>query len=198
MATVAPRPLVETTLRPLTAADLAEMPRELPSGPVRYELDNGRLVVMSPPGHIHGEVEVNISSALREAGKKQGRCSVSGGESGVLLWRNPDRVVGADIVFLSEASLPRKLTKEGYLETIPDLVVEVVSKNDTRPYVQRKVDDYLLAGVRVVWMADPDARTLTEYRHDAEPRVYVETEIVSLPDLLPNLQLSLKEVFTLS
>lgn len=198
MATIVDRPLVEAIPRPLTAADLAEMPRELPSGPVCYELDNGRLVVMSPPGNIHGEVEVNISSALREAGKKQGRCSVSGGDSGVLLWRNPDRVVGADIVFLSEASLPRKLTKEGYLETIPDLVVEVVSKNDTRPYVQRKVDDYLLAGVRVVWVADRDTRTLTEYRRNAEPRVYAETETVTLPDLIPGLQLSLKEAFAIS
>ena len=101
MAVVNSRPPIEAVPRSFTAADLAEMPRELPSGPVRYELDNGRLIAISPPGHIHGQVEINIAIALRESGKKQGRCEVSGGESGILLWRNPDRVVGADVVFFT-------------------------------------------------------------------------------------------------
>jgi Uma2 family endonuclease len=195
MAIANPRLPLEAAPRPFTAADLAEMPRELPSGPVQYELDNGRIVAMSPPGHIHGRVEFKIANALIEAGEKQGHGQVSGGEAGVLLWRNPDRVVGADIVFLRAAALPARLTKEGYLETIPDLVVEVVSKNDTAPYVQRKVDDYLTAGVRVVWVADPDLRTLTEHRRDAAPRIYTETETVAVPELVPGLQLSLKDVF---
>jgi len=186
---------IEAVPRPFTAADLAEMPRELPSGPVHYELDNGRLIAMSPPGHIHGKIEIGIASALREAGAKLGHGEVSGGDSGVLLWRNPDRVVGADVVFIRAAALPSKLTKEGYLETIPDLVVEVVSKNDTAPYVQRKIDDYLLAGVRIVWVADPDTRTLTEHRRDAKPRVFAGAEIVTLPELIPGLQLSLEDVF---
>ncbi|HEV7226631.1 MAG TPA: Uma2 family endonuclease [Pirellulales bacterium] len=195
MAIVNPRLPLEAAPRPFTAADLAEMPRELPSGPVHYELDNGRIVAMSPPGHIHGKVEVKIAYALVEAGEKQGHGEVSGGETGVLLWRNPDRVVGADVVFLRAAALPARLTKEGYLETIPDLVVEVVSKNDTAPYVQRKVDDYLTAGVRVVWVADPDSRILTEHRRDAKPRVYAENETAAVPELIPGLQLSLKDVF---
>ena len=36
--------------RLLTAADLAVLPRHSPSGDVKYELDDGRLVVMAPPG----------------------------------------------------------------------------------------------------------------------------------------------------
>ncbi len=195
MAVVSSRPPIEAVPRSFTAADLAEMPRELPSGPVRYELDNGRLVAISPPGHVHGKIVMRIGSELRQAGKKQGRCEVSGGESGILLWRNPDRVVGADVVFLHASSLPSKLTKEGYLETIPDLVVEVISKNDTGPYVQRKVDDYLQAGVKIVWVANPESRTLTEHRRDQNPRVFTESEPVVLPDLIPGLQISLKEMF---
>ena len=72
-------------------------------------------------------------------------------------WRNPDRLVGADAVFIANSSLPIRESSEGYLETIPDLVVEVRSKNDTLPAVQRKVDDYLTAGVKVVWVVDPAA-----------------------------------------
>src|SRR5205807_1558342 len=39
--------------RPLTAADLALLPEELATGTVKYELDDGRLVIMPPPGDIH-------------------------------------------------------------------------------------------------------------------------------------------------
>ncbi len=46
--------------RLLTAADLAAMPDELPSGPVKYELEDGRLVVMPLPGGIHGAINANI------------------------------------------------------------------------------------------------------------------------------------------
>jgi hypothetical protein len=42
---------VQPACRPLTAADLEAFPAEIPSGPIDYELDNGRLVlIMAPPG----------------------------------------------------------------------------------------------------------------------------------------------------
>jgi Uma2 family endonuclease len=190
-----PRPPVEAVLRPFTAADLAELPRDLPSGPVHYELDNGRLVAMSPPGHKHGKIEARIAAKLIEAGESTGFGEVSSGEIGIVLWRNPDRVVGADIAFVRRESLPVKESREGYLETIPDLVVEVASKNDTAAYLDRKANDYLRAGVRVVWVADPQAKSLTENRRDVQPRVFAETETVALPEIIPGLQLALQEVF---
>src|SRR6185369_8982845 len=60
MTAIAPRPPVEVQERLYTAADLAELPSELPSGPVRYELDNGRLISMAPPGDEHGMVTSNL------------------------------------------------------------------------------------------------------------------------------------------
>lgn len=195
MAIVDPRPPVEAAPRPFTAADLAEMPRDLPSGPVHYELDNGRLVAMSPPGHKHGKIEARIAAKLIEAGESTGLGEVSSGETGVVLWRNPDRVVGADIAFVRRESLPVKESREGYLETIPDLVVEVASKNDTAAYLERKANDYLRAGVRVVWIADPQTKTLTEHRRDVQPRVFAETETVAVPEIIPGLQLGLQDVF---
>ena len=46
--------------RLFTVADLAEMPSELPSGTVYYELHHGRLITMPPAGDIHGAVEKNL------------------------------------------------------------------------------------------------------------------------------------------
>jgi len=195
MATMESRAVVEPRLRPLTVADLAELPAELPSGPVLYELDNGRLITMSPPGFEHASIESNIVIALGEQGQRKGYGKVCSGEGSLVLWRNPDRVVGMDVAFIASSSLPVSLSKEGYLETMPELVVEVLSKNDTRAYIQRKVDDYLTAGVRIVWVANPQTQTLTEHRKDREAKTFAASDTVTLADLIPNFSLPVSEVF---
>ena len=79
----------------------------------------------------------------------------------IILRRNPDRVVGADAAFILSKSLPVRKSPEGYLLTIPELVVEVRSKNDSRPEIAAKYDEYFAAGVELIWIIDPDARTVT-------------------------------------
>jgi Uma2 family endonuclease len=181
--------------RLLTVADLAALPSELPSGPVHYELDNGRLIIMPPPGDIRGAVEARFTTDLVIQGERRGLGKVRCGEVGVVLWRNPDRVVGADAVFITNDALPIRRSPEGYLETIPTLVVEVRSKNDTDPEVERKVKDYLTAGVRVVWVADPDARTVTAYRSGQPPQVFRDTDTLTVADVIPGFQVPVANLF---
>lgn len=175
--------------RLFSAADLAELPAELPSGPVLYELENGRLIAMSPTRDEHGAVEVKIASALYDAERRglgKSRC----GEVGIVLWRNPDRVVGADAVFIANRSLPIRRSPEGYLETIPDLVVEIASRNDTKPYLRRKVEDYRRAGVRLVWLVEPKPQTITVYRAGADPVVLREGDVLTAEEIIPGFQLA--------
>lgn len=181
--------------RLLTAADLAAMPSELPSGTVLYELDNGRLVVMAPSGDAHGDSEAKIVFHLIAQGDRRNLGKTRCGEVGVILWRNPDRVVGADAVFVAKSSLPVRTSEEGYLETIPELVVEIRSKNDSSPEVEQKVKDYLTAGVRVVWVPDPQQRTLTEYRRRKKPRVLSAKDTLTIEDIIPGFQIIVEEVF---
>src|SRR5947209_18961416 len=91
---------VEAPARPLTVADLAALPAELPSGPVRFELDNGRLIVMPPPGDLHGAVDAKLQAELVYQGERRG-LGKARSEVGVILWRDPDRVVGPDAVFIA-------------------------------------------------------------------------------------------------
>lgn len=187
----------ESTNKVLTAADLSVLPAELPSGPAIYELENGRLVIMSPPGYAHGAVEAAIAAAFVEQGDRRGQGRTVCGETGLILWRDPDRVVGVDVAFFAVGSLPLKLSPEGYVETIADLVVEVRSKNDSAAYVRRKVDDYLTAGVRVIWTVDPAVRSLVEHRRDSAPRTYGEADTVTVDDVLPGFRLPLASLFSL-
>ncbi len=183
------RSSVEYAPKLFTVADVAELPSELPSGPILYELDNGRLIVVPPPGYVHGAVVGNLIAALKYQGEFKGLGKACSGDVGIVLWRSPDRLVGADAVFVANRSLPIRRSSEGYLETIPDLAVEVRSKNDSAPAVQRKVDDYLTAGVQVVWVVDPAARTVTVHRRNEEAKVYHEQDTLTLEDIIPGFEL---------
>src|SRR5262245_2426403 len=118
MATVTSPPTyapLPPSQRPLTVEDLEALPDELPTGPVKYELDNGRLVVMPPPGADHGSYQVRIGGHLWVQGEERGYGRAFT-DPGVILWRNPDRLVGPDAAFVVSASLPPRLSREGYLE----------------------------------------------------------------------------------
>lgn len=188
----APRWLPAT--KSLTIADVAAMPRTLPSGDVDYELDDGRLVVMPPPGDIHGAVQSNIATQFKIQGEFRG-LGRARTEVGLVLRRNPDRLTGPDAVFITAALLPLRRSPEGYLETIPELVVEIRSPNDPAPAVQAKVDEYLGAGVRVVWVADAANQTVTAHRLRQSPLVFGPTDTLTVPDVIPCFQYTVADLF---
>jgi Uma2 family endonuclease len=197
MSTATTPPVVDSAVRLLTAADLAVLPSELPSGTVLYELDNGKLVIMAPPGDVHGAVEANFTYSLKDQADRKGLGKVRCGEVGIVLWRDPDRVVGADAAFIANASLPLRLSPEGYLETIPELVVEVRRPNETHASLRRKAEDYLAAGVRVVWVADPETQVVTEYRQGQPPRTWGHADTLTVEDVIPGFQVPVRDLFQL-
>ena len=180
--------------RLLTVADVAAMPTQLPSGPVDYELDNGRLVLMSPTGRRHGQIQSAIASALYSQGKQAGHGEAYV-ETGVILWRNPDRMVGPDASFVTNRSLPARESAEGFLETIPELVIEVRSKNDTAAEVDEKVADFLKAGVAIVWVVEPATETVVEYRSGQPIKTLGKADELLCEDVIPGFRLSLIELF---
>lgn len=178
--------------RLFTVADLAKMPTELDGGPVKYELNDGVLVVMPPPGYNHARHQAKIVIQLGAA-EDLGLGEVCGDVS-IVLRHNPDRVVGPDAAFILAASLPVRRSPEGYLETIPELVVEVRSKNDTNPELVAKAEEYFQAGVRVLWIVDPIARTVAAHRPDTSVQLFREADVLSC-DLLPGFGVPVARLF---
>jgi Uma2 family endonuclease len=154
------------------------LPRTLVTTEVDYELHDGRLVVLALPGDKHGRAQALLAAHLHLLGEERGHgCALA--RVGVLLRRNPDHLLGTDAAFLTTAQLPPQLSPEGYLLTVPALVVEVRSKNDTQPEVDAKVRDYLAAGAALVWVADPDARTVTAHTANRPPAVFTATDTLT-------------------
>jgi Uma2 family endonuclease len=177
----------------LTAADLAALPSELPSGTVRYELHHGLFVTLPPHEDVHGAVESNLATELKVQGELLGHGKARSGDVGIVLARNPGDVDGADAVFITNARLPIRRSPEGYLETIPELIVEVRSKNDSLAALERKAQNYLQAGAVVVWVVDPINRNVVEYRQGVASRTYAEDDTLTVPDLIPGFAVVVRE-----
>jgi Uma2 family endonuclease len=186
--------LIKPGERLFTLADVAAMPENLPSGSVSYELHHGRLMPMSPPGATHGNLQSRIGAALSRQGEERdyGKAYT---EVGIVLGRNPDDLKGADAAFIAKQSLPARESPEGYLETIPELIVEIRSKNDTNSEVAEKVADYLRAGVKVAWVVDGDRENVTEYRPNIEPRILTAADTITCDDIIPGFLLVLTDLF---
>ncbi|MBC8231538.1 Uma2 family endonuclease [bacterium] len=125
----------------------------LPYDEKRQELVKGELREMPPASGRHGIYSgtLHVYLGYYVLTHKLGR--VFSAETGFTIAREPDTVRAPDIVFISQKRLPA-LLPDGYFELVPDLVVEVVSPNDTARKVREKVNDWLDAGVRLVWVVD--------------------------------------------
>src|SRR6185312_289012 len=175
-----PVPSFSSGPRLLTVADLEKLPTSLASGDVRYELDDGRLIILAPPGSGHGRRQAKIVAYLSVQAEDRGLGEVWA-EVAIILRRNPDRVVGADAAFILKASLPVQRSKEDYLETIPEIVIEVRSKNDSMNEVRAKKEEYFAAGVREVWVLDPRDRTVAIHEAGKPVSVLGETDSLTTP-----------------
>lgn len=70
----------------------------------------------------------------------------------------PQLVRIPDVSFISRARLnDPALVATAIAALVPDLAVEVLSKSNTRAEIKRKLRDYFRAGVRRVWVIDPNA-----------------------------------------
>jgi len=78
----------------------------------------------------------------------------------------PGKVRRPDVSFIRKDRLPDALTSEGYTYIAPDLAVEVISPNESAYEVENKVLEYLNAGVALVWVINPEARTVHIHRKD--------------------------------
>ena len=160
----------------------------------RYELIKGELRPMSPSGGPHGNATSRVSFYVNGLvyGEELGETFAA--ETGFFVARDPDTVLAPDFAFVAEERLPDPLP-EGYVSIIPDLAVETRSPNDTAKEVADKVDDWLAAGVQIVWVIEPRHRTITTHRQGRQPIVFSVGDTLDGEDILPGLSIPLGMIF---
>jgi Uma2 family endonuclease len=187
--------LADVTSPPMTAeeflclADDDEVERDL----IRGELREWPMTRRNP---MHGESESLIGHYLwawimsrpRPWGK------VLSGESSFRLKGDPVTFVGIDVAYVSAEMAALHGRRRKFYEGPLVLAVEILSPSDQHERIVEKVETYLEAGV-VVWVVDPDFRTVAVHRPGEPPVVYNETQELDGEPYLPGFRVAVARLF---
>ena len=192
-----------TEPRLLTTADLLAMPddgveRWLIRGKLREKPSEYPEVKMTVRNRHHSEVMMNIGYVFIgwTKSRPEPRGKVYGGEAGVRLLGTPESTVGVDVAYAPpEVVAVQSDEKTTLLDGVPTLVVEILSPNDTVDQIDEKVDDYLDAGVPVVWVVHVYRRTVTVYRPGHEPESFNVTQRLPEFPAMPGFAPAVAELF---
>ena len=148
----------------LTYADYMCSPEERR----RYEILDGEKIYMTNPTIRHQKVQQNLFVLLRS----QLHTGLSGelliAPIDVLIHRNPLQTRQPDILYISEERLGgRSFDNPAPLEPAPELVVEILSRSDTRRVLRDKLTDYAYVDVLECWVVSPGEQTVEVIRLSA-------------------------------
>lgn len=175
----------------LTAEEFAA----LPLAGLRSELVEGELRTALPTFEDHGEITMRLSVILGRhvLGQRLGKLYAA--ETGFLIARNPDTVRAPDIAFIQQARLPGTRSAPRWVPIVPDLVVEVTSANDRPAEIDAKVAMWLAAGVGLVWVVNPQMRTVGIHRPGAPSTMLAEADTLDGGDVVPGFTTPVAEIF---
>jgi len=108
---------------------------------------------------------------------------------------SPKKVRRPDVAFIRYGRLPDEQLPSGHCQTAPDIAAEVVSPNDTHTEVSAKIEEYLAAGVSLVWIVNPDTRTVLVYREGGDTVGFLhENDELTGESVLPEFRCRVGEI----
>jgi Uma2 family endonuclease len=193
VATPPARPAPPPAAPVITPDDLLAMPDEGRG----YELVDGRLQECSVSAKS-SRLGAGMVRLLWNHAEAHRPGWVYGSDASFLCFpEHPGRVRRADAAYIAlERFTVEQYETEGHISVCPDLVVEVVSPNDVASDVNRKVEEWLRAGARLVWVIDPDPRLAFAHRPDGV-EVRREADALTGDPVLPGLVVPLADLFRL-
>jgi Uma2 family endonuclease len=122
---------------------------------------------------------------------------VNGSQGGYQIFPDdPRKVRIPDVSFTRRDRVPPSGPADGHGRVAPDLVVEVTSPNDLYAMVQAKLNDYLAAGVPLIWVVEPETRTVQVFRRDHTGLRLFPGDTLDGEDVLPGFRCEVDALFT--
>jgi Uma2 family endonuclease len=159
----------------------------------RYEVIDGELYLTPAPTPYHQIVKSRIERLLEGHVERESLGIILDAPCDVVLSRFD--VLQPDIFFISSGRLAT--IGEKYISDAPDLVVEVLSPGTRKRDRFLKSKRYARFGVREMWIADPDKKTIEVFVNVKEvfrrEALYTGEDVLLSP-MFPGLQISLARV----
>jgi len=158
------------------------------------ELIDGVLVEKAM-GYRESQLAIYIAMLLDAFVRPQNLGIISGADG--MMRPFVGRIRIPDVGFTSWGRFPnRRRPRQPVPDITPDLAIEVLSDSNTPAEMRLKREDYIRGGTRLVWIIDPDARTVAVYTQvDPPDRVLRVGDTLTGDPVLPGFALVLADFF---
>jgi Uma2 family endonuclease len=140
-----------SAVSPLTIDDFERLPDELA---INHELVDGELVDVSGNTLIHNWLRDYLTSLLREYVKKNGLGEVVSEQE----YDFGGNAHGPDVTFFGPAKVSLCEVTRRVQPFVPDLAIEIASRNDKFSALLKKAHRYRGCGTKEVWIFSIDSR----------------------------------------
>jgi Uma2 family endonuclease len=181
---------VNTNFPPLTVENYKLLPE---TGP-RYQLIQGDLYMAPAPNRFHQEISRNLQFELHSYLKRNPIGKLFNAPFDVYL--DEINVFQPDIIIVLNERLG--ILTEAGAEGVPNLVIEILSPKTRRLDLVNKKQEYARAGVKELWIIDPEPRTIMihQFAFDGVEEIrQVDEEGTLSTELLPGFSLAVAMLF---
>jgi Uma2 family endonuclease len=182
--------------KPLPVPTAEELARAQDEAGVEFA--NGH-VVEKPVSIESSEIELAIGALLRSEATKAGSARVFGSSLGYKCFRDdPTKFRKPDVTVVRSERLAGFDPKLGMMPLPPDLAVEVLSPSDLAYDVDAKIQEYLDNGFPLIWVVQPNTRTVTVYRGDGSIALLHDRDEITGESALPTFRCRVADFFAAS
>ncbi len=156
-----------------------------------YEFVDGEWRVRPPQEFLHSRTLSRLNRHLgefvdeRRCGRIYLVCSYQIGAD--------ERII--DLSYISAARIPPEGEPATKWMMPPDLAIEIISSTDLHDDVYRRLNDYLRAEIKQVWLVNPFDQSILVYRSRTDITAFVDDAGLTCEDLLPGFCCRLSDIF---
>ena len=111
--------------------------------------------------------------------------------------KRPNTLRKPDVSFVRFGRLPNEQPADAYDSLAPDWAIEVLSPGDTVLELEEKIDEYLGAGVRLIWVINPELKVVKVHVPGRPIAEYRSGDELTGGDVMPGFRCQVASLFTM-
>jgi Uma2 family endonuclease len=98
-----------------------------------------------------------------------------------------------DVCYLTKDQIQNSTSKT--VDQIPQFVIEILSPSNSGLEVERKIQDYFLSGVKLIWTIYPELKMVKIHTSPKQTKICTLGDICDTDGIIPEFQITVNELF---
>ena len=184
---------IETSQKVWTEEEL----QSLPDDGFNHEVVDGELVMSPKNNFIHGRICTRLLTAVENFNREHRLGVVLDSSTGFWMFNRNCRA--PDVSFIPKSrldSLKFSPSSRQFFPGAPDLAAEILSPNNSRSEIDRRLRDFFASGTQIAWLINPDTNSVEVCRSLTQRRLIGPGGELDGEHLLPGFRQPINNLFT--